>query len=281
MKISEKRLNTILAICIVAFIGVFSNLVLSRYVSEMPYFTESIETLDKNSERALAFTGAAVAASIVISFFPDDWASPVANEIVELSKYSILIMGIILFERLLVIDGLPIVFAYFIPFICILFAFYFMTHVRIIKSIASKLLVLAIAIVFVVPASTHFSDAVCEKYMCEVDETIEAANEGTEAIKEQTSGGDDSQSFFDKVSNTLKTAASGVQKAFDYFNNLLKNFVRSIAIMIIVTCAIPVITFVLFVWLLNQLFQFQNFPSFSKGLMPKKSNSETRTAEVD
>ena len=80
------------------------------------------------------------------------------------------------------IEGTKISFTYIIPAACALYSLYILTAKEILKKFANKILISGIALIVVVPFSTHFTETACQDYMEYVDKTIEEANKGAQKI---------------------------------------------------------------------------------------------------
>lgn len=71
--------------------------------------------------------------------------------------------------------------------------------------------------------------------------------------------GEEEETIFDKLSEAFQTAIQGMKDLLTYFENVLKKCVNSIAIMIVTSFVLPLLTLFLFRWLLNELFSL-NLP---------------------
>ena len=115
-------------------------------------------------------------------------------------------------------------------------------------------MILGLALIFVIPFSTHFTERVCDDYMTYVDETISETNNGATKINEVMSTSNEESSFFDKLTDAFKTAIQDVTDLLTYFKNVIKKCINSVAILLVTTFALPVLILMLFRWLLNELF---------------------------
>ena len=122
------------------------------------------------------------------------------------------------------------------------------------KEWAIKIAILGAAIVCVIPFSIDFTQRVSEDYLAYVDETIAEANAGAEKIYEIKEVNEDEDTFLDKISDVFVNAYQGVKDLFTYFNNLTKRCINSIAIIMVITFVLPMLTLVFFRWLLKELF---------------------------
>lgn len=256
----DKVLVQITAILAAVFLGVLSFFVGANKVPRMHFVNESVERLDKTKGTVMELSGASLAVSVGITLLPDDYATPLANTLADMSKYFVLILGMVFLEKLMLIEGIPIALRLVIPGACILLILFFITGREWIKAFSLKLAVLGLAMIFVVPISTFCSDAISTHYMDYVNDTIEKASEGdNDKLLNLSSVQDRNKGWYEKVSDIFQKAISGVEELFKYFSDMVEKFINSIAILIVVCCGIPVLTCMLFVWLFKQLFQFDGF----------------------
>ena len=247
---SEKLAKILLAV----FIMVFSVFVLANKVPESGYVQETLDSLEDSKITVMEFSGATIAASLAITALPDDFGSSLANTLTDMNKYFVLIFAVLYVERLIVVEGMKLSFVYIIPIACGLYILAVLSGKAFFRNLAAKLMILGLAVVFVIPISTHFTEKVCEDYLVYVDETIEEANAGAEKVGEAMASGEEGASIFDKLSDAFKTAIQGVSDLLKYFENILKKCVNSIAIMIVTTFVLPMLILLLFRWLLKELF---------------------------
>lgn len=251
---TEKIIEKTVKILFLVFLMVISICILEKEIPEMEYVTSSIENLDESRDRVMTFSGATLTASTAISLLPKDWANPLANSLADMNKYFIFIFAVIFLEKLIVIEGIKISFTYILPTACALYILFEVLQKEKIKEWAIKIAILGIAVVCVIPFSIHFTGKVCEDYLAYVDETIAEANAGAEKIYEIKEVNEDEDTFLDKISDVFVNAYQGVKDLFTYFNNLTKRCINSIAIIMVITFVLPMLTLVFFRWLLKELF---------------------------
>lgn len=266
---TEKRMEKLAKCLMAVLIIVFSVFVLSVKVPETKLMEDTKASISESTETVMEFSGATVAASLALSAFPNDFATPLAGTLSDLNTYFIFIFAVLFVEKLLVIEGVKIAFVYIIPAACVLYILYELIGKEFFKNFAIKLLVLGLAVVFVIPISTHFTEIVCADYLAYVDETIAEANAGADKVNEVMDSKAEEATIFDKLSEAFKTAIQGVSDLLDYFEGVLKRCVNSIAIMIVTTFVLPMLTLFLFRWLLNELFAW-NLPKPQIHIEPPK-----------
>ena len=267
---TEKLAKILLAI----FIIVFSIFVLAYKVPESKFVQETLENLEESKTTVMEFSGATIAVSLAITALPDDFGSPLANTLADMNKYFIFIFAVLYVEKLIVVEGMMLSFVYIIPIACCLYILSVLSGKAVFKIFASKLMILGLAVVLVIPLSTHFTEKVCKDYLVYVDETIAEANGGAEKVNEVMASGDEGTTVFEKLTEAFKTAVQGISDLLTYFENVLKKCVNSIAIMIVTTFVLPMIVLLLFRWLLKELFSLSLSAPRVDIVLPKEKNDK-------
>ena len=270
---TEKRIEKLAKCLLAVFVIVLSIFVLARRIPETKMIQSTIESIEDSNKTVMEFSGATIATSLAISALPDDFASPLAGTLADMNTYFVFIFAVLFVEKLIVIEGVKISFVYIIPIACALYILSVLFGKEIFKQFAAKLLVLGLAVVFVIPFSTHFTEKVCEDYLVYVDETIAEANDGAEKVNEVMVSGEEEQTIFDKLSEAFKTAIQGMSDLLTYFQNVIKKCVNSIAIMIVTSFVVPLLILFLFRWLLNELFSW-NLPKPQIKILPKGKKTD-------
>lgn len=257
MKINftEKQFEKLAKILAAILIMVLSAVVLSCKVPESGYVQETLESLEESRTTVMEFSGATIAVSLAITALPDDFGSPLANTLADLNKYFIFIFAVLYVEKLMVVEGIRLSFVYIIPAACGLYILSVLSGKAVFKIFVSKLAILGLAVVLVIPFSTHFTEKVCADYLAYVDETISQANTGAEKVSGIMDSDEEGTTVFEKLTDAFKTAVQGISDLLTYFENVLKKCVNSIAIMIVTTFAIPMLVLLFFRWLLKELFR--------------------------
>ncbi|WP_022755161.1 hypothetical protein [Butyrivibrio fibrisolvens] len=207
----------------------------------------------------MAVTGATLGVSVAITFLPDDYASPLADTLADMSTYFVILLGMILFEKLLITVGVPFIFRFIIPAGIILLIVYYISHKKIIRTIAYKILAFAIVIILAVPLGTSVSKWLCSSSLDYVNETVTQAQDGSDKIEEISESSSSDKSFYETVSSVFDSAIEGVTDLFNYYKGIIQKFINTIAIMMLAYLVVPLVTFLLMLWFMNQLFLFESF----------------------
>ncbi len=248
--------------------------VLGKAVPESAFITSSVDSLEESKQTVTDFTAAALGLSVAITFLPDDIGTSLADALTELDKYFILILAALFLEKLLVTSGVALVFRWLLPAACILWMLAGLlllcreiglcrrypglqrlsslsAHLQ---NLARKLLILCLAAVLAVPCGTHLADTVGAQYQEYVQQTVTETGDATSTITDKVTAGDDDASVLERVTGAISSAIEGVKDLADYCKTALQKFMNSIAILLITTCVIPVLTFLFLLWILKNLF---------------------------
>jgi len=94
--------------------------------------------------------------------------------------------------------------------------------------------------------------------------------------------GNEESSFFDKLSNAFKTAIQSVTDLLNYFKNVIKKCVNSVAIMLVTTFVVPLLMLMLFRWLLKELFALHiPMPSVKISLPNRRHDHKATKTELN
>lgn len=252
--LSEKTAKQALKIMVAILIAVISGFVLSRTIPNSQFIKDTIESLEKSRDVTIEFSGATLAASLGLSALPGDFASPIAQMVADMNKYFIFILAIIFVEKIIVMEGTKLALSLIIPVACAIFAFAMLTKKRWFEVLSYKLMVFAIALILLIPLSTHAVNRWGADYNEYVADTIEETQDGANKIDEIKSSAAEGEGVFDKLTNAFNTAISDSDALMEYFKGVTKKCMTSISILIVTTFAVPILIAVIFKFLISSLF---------------------------
>lgn len=242
-----------MAVILVAF-SLFSFFVLSQKMSDPETYSTTLSVLDEQQSTVEKVAAASIVAASAIDLIPGDAGGSVADALVELGGYFVIIFAAIYLEKMLLMMGGVLVFKVLIPLGCLLIVIYLYTHADFLKSISFKLISLGLVLILLVPTSVWISQTVektlgNENVITEIEEQSDSINKEDESStsKDESAGlVDKAKNIASNIVNNSKEVAKnfisgGVEKGEELFNN----FVKSVAIFIVTTCVIPVLTFLL------------------------------------
>lgn len=251
--------NTRIAIALfLALLIVLSYTFLGNKLTDPATYSHTIEVLDYNRGVVLGLTAASTAASAAVSVLPEDICSPLADEISEFSTYFLMILSVLYLEKYLVtILGAAACYL-LIPAGCGAFLVNCFFPRGFLKSMGSKLLILAAALVLVIPTSIWVSDQINAIYSESIALTMESASAVSDNLIDQVyDENDENTSVIDEAKAILGDLSGSVAGVLEQFKNLLNRFVEATAVMIVTTCLIPILVIIAFIWIVKLLFHIQ------------------------
>ena len=275
----EKKKSVIwkvIAVLLLIAVAAVSIFVVSDRVSDPKFHENSIKILDEKKMNIVKLTGAAAAASTAISAIPGDATTPIANEIMDMASYLLVITVVLYLEKLLLTMTGLVAFKFLIPIACgfgLLFVFWKKDPV---KNLAIKLAILGILLFTVVPLSVYIASWIENNYQDTINLAIESADsidadetkeEGQEMATEEQAeeqgeeqeGQEENEGFLkglvskaqEVTQNVKEEVTTGVTEGIEKAQKTLSNFIDAIAVFIITTCVIPILVLLFFVWVIK------------------------------
>lgn len=242
---------------VLVVIALLSFFALSSITSSPDFHKNSIKLLDEKKMTVAKITGAAAAASTIISAIPGDATTPIANEIMDVASYLLIITGVIFLEKmLLTLTGL-IAFKYLIPISCILGIIYVFWKKEVLKNLAIKLTIFWLLLYLVVPASVYLSSWIENNYKSTINVSIESVEEidvEEQAAEEETNNEGLLQGIMNNAQKVAEKVTSSVSDGVEKAKQVLSNFIDATAVLIITSCVIPVLVIIFFVWIIKIVF---------------------------
>ena len=244
----ETMLKKVLISVVLIFAALLSMLMLSDKASDPAVHEKTIASIDEKVDTVLRLTATSTLASAGISTIPGDAATPIAEKLADFTEYFLLILCVLYAEKyLLTIVGAG-AFKILFPFACLLWIISLFWNPTVMKRLSVKCAVFGLALYFTVPLSIGVSDMIYRSYRDSIDGTIAAAEEFTETTDE-LAGAEDAgllTSIMGKLSETASTLS-------DKAARVLNHFVESLAVLIVASCIIPVLSLLFFLWLIKLL----------------------------
>ena len=242
----------ILALCLVAAI---SFCFVTEVIPETEFVKESYESVEASSETVMKFSAATLSASLAISALPDDFATPLAENLADMNVYFIAILVVLFLEKLLILYGIKLAFSIAIPLACVAGILFVTIKQGAWKTLAIRLCAFGLAVAFVVPCSTHITKYVASDLTAYVENTISETESGADKLNQAMEGGTEEQTVFEKLSDLFQTAIRDISDLMLHFQNTIRRCMNSVAILILTNCIIPLLTFFFLKWILKESFQ--------------------------
>lgn len=216
-------------------IMLLSMTVLSKAAGDPGNHKKTIAALDEKKADVLKLTAASAAAATAVAAVPGDSTTPVANELADLSSYFLIILMAIFLEKYLVTLTGYAAFFILIPAACVLFAAGICLNKAFLKALAVKTAVFGLVLFMIIPLSIKVSAMIEDTYESSMETTVEEAQDLTEEINDNT---DSEGNVFDRFVSQIKEGVSGLVKKGE---TLLNHFIEVAAVMLVTSCAIPMV----------------------------------------
>lgn len=227
-------------VAVVLLAAVISFTVIAPMAADPANHASTIEKTENKISAVMTLSGGAAGASATLSVLPGDLCTPLATELAELAKYFLIILSALYLEKFLITISGYITFSVLIPLALIIVAAVIISGNKRFLSLAGKFAIIGVIIYLIVPASTMLSDKIYQTQEDTVAQTIEEYN------NLDISGDSDSGIIGEITTITTNT--------IDKVTNFISDLTESLAVMIVTACIVPVLVFVLLVWIMKVMF---------------------------
>ena len=258
---------------------------MGRKMTDPATYSHTIEVLDKNRSTVLALTAASAAASAAVSTLPDDYCSPIADQLSEITSWFMVILGFIYLEKyLLTILGAATCYLLFpLGFGALLVNCFFPRGI--LQSIGIKLLTFGLILLLAIPGGVWVSDQIHSIYSESIEVTVQSASAVSEnLIREEQDETAENTTVIDKAKSLLDDVSGSVAGVIKQFKNMMSRFIEATAVMVVTTCLIPVLVILFFIWVVKTLFSVPiNIPTqvITPKKIPRPRNDEKELTVVE
>lgn len=262
------RARTTAAVVALLVAAALSFFVLAPVLTQPETYDGTIASLDEKRTTVLELTAASTAAATAVSLLPDDFGSPIANKLADLSGYFLIVLTTLLLEKYLLTTIAGATFHILVPFACALFIFAILRGGEKAFQRAWRVLLFGLLLFALVPVSVHVSDSIEATYQTSIQETLDRAKTATAdaqeiaAVEDAAEDGSTSGTTHSGLLGLLDTAREGISSAagavagavtasVDQFKAVLDHFLEALAILLVTSCLIPLLVLAFFLWLLR------------------------------
>ena len=263
----------IIAVVLLLAVALLSIFVISKPATNPETYSKTIQSIDSKKATVMSLTASAAAASTALAAIPGDVTTPIANQVMEISAYLLIVVCILVLEKSLLTVMGYLAFTILVPVACVLFGIFIFTKKDMLKNLAIKFLVFALVIVMIIPFSLKISDLIYDANKSTVEQVTQAASQSIE----------DEQAQEDKnwLESTLDSIKDGISAAGETAKKVLNSFIDAIAMFIITYCAIPIIVVLVVIWFIKFLFGITvPVPKLPRVAPFKKKNEQQESTEL-
>ena len=258
----RKRITIAIVLVVIAAISFAA---IGSWAASPDTYDGSMQTLEDVQGQALAMTASATGLATAAALVPGDATSPIANKLMDLSGYMVLVYVFITLEKYLLTLTGSLAFKILIPLGLLAFAFavaFFYgkeTLWNITTKVATKMILAAFLFWALVPASLWVTNVINDTY--DYAYSDEAAGE----IEEDSSG---------------FSLGAKVSEKIDELEDAMNKLIEGIAVMIVTTCVIPICVLLLFLLIIRSVTGL-NFAMPSVAKFPKTSKIVGKLTDSD
>lgn len=253
------QIGFIVALVVLALLSGF---VARPHFADTKTWDSTIEVIDQKKGNVLALTTSCVALSAGITALPGDTGTPVAEQLAQLSGNLGIVLAVLYLEKYLLTILWSVGLGILIPFALVLFAISLGIHGRwststVIRRVATRVLVVAIIGMVLVPASVWVSQKVDEAYRVSIEQAQQKAadaadSDSSKASKKKTESTESKnvlEQLADGASGLVTSVTSGAKQMTDEIVQQVTDLIEGVIVMIVTSCVIPLLVLAAFLWL--------------------------------
>lgn len=251
------QIGFIVALVVLALLSVF---VARPHFADTKTWDSTIEVIDQKKGNVLALTTSCVALSAGITALPGDTGTPVAEQLAQLSGNLGIVLAVLYLEKYLLTILWSVGMGILIPFALVLFAVSLGIHGRwstsaVLRRVGTRVLVVAVIGMALVPASVWVSQKVDETYRMSIeaadttDKSAETSSKSNKKKSETTASKNVLEQLTDGASSLVTSVTSGAKQMTDEIVRQVTDLIEGVIVMIVTSCVIPLLVLVAFLWL--------------------------------
>lgn len=248
-------------IIVLVVLALLSGFVARPHYADTKTWDSTIEVIDQKKGNVLALTTSCVALSAGITALPGDTGTPVAEQLAQLSGNLGIVLAVLYLEKYLLTILWSVGLGILIPFALVLFAVSLGIHGRwstsaVVRRVATRVLVVAMISMALVPASVWVSQKVDETYQVSIEQTEQKATEASktsstksEKKSESTENKNVLEQLTDGASSLLTSVTDSAKSMTDEVVQQVTDLIEGVIVMIVTSCVIPLLVLAAFLWL--------------------------------
>lgn len=252
------QIGFIIALVVLALLSGF---VARPHFADTKTWDSTIEVIDQKKGNVLALTTSCVALSAGITALPGDTGTPVAEQLAQLSGNLGIVLAVLYLEKYLLTILWSVGLGILIPFALVLFAVSLGIHGRwststVLRRVATRVLVVAVIGMALVPASVWVSQKVDETYQVSIEQAEQKATSAADASSsksEKKSKVKTDKNVLEQLtegaSSLLTSVTDSAKSMTDEVVQQVTDLIEGVIVMIVTSCVIPLLVLAAFLWL--------------------------------
>lgn len=269
--------ETILSLWLICAVMISIVLIAPRAASPDNMLARYVDaSIDEKISTTLELSAGSSAASMAVSAFPGDTATPLAEKLADFGGGFLVVLCALYFEKLMFRVLGYLLFMVILPVSLLLLVAHLLKKKEFLRNLACCLMLSGILLWLMIPASLRISDMVYETNRSTIESTIAASGDlsmeieenteedgseasgaqGSSAAPKEAAGSGEDPNLVQRIFSTVSTiGGETLQKA----RNLITSFLQALALMIVTACVIPIVIILLFLWAIRMIFRFGLF----------------------
>lgn len=252
------QIGFIVALVVLALLSGF---VARPHFADTKTWDSTIEVIDQKKGNVLALTTSCVALSAGITALPGDTGTPVAEQLAQLSGNLGIVLAVLYLEKYLLTILWSVGLGILIPFALVLFAASLGIHGRwstssVLRRVATRVLVVAMIGMALVPASVWVSQKVDETYQVSIEQAEQKATSAAEASSSKNEKKSEAKTdknvleqLTEGASSLLTSVTDSAKSMTDEVVQQVTDLIEGVIVMIVTSCVIPLLVLAAFLWL--------------------------------
>lgn len=252
------QIGIIVALVVMALLSGF---VARPHFADTKTWDSTIEVIDQKKGNVLALTTSCVALSAGITALPGDTGTPVAEQLAQLSGNLGIVLAVLYLEKYLLTILWSVGLGILIPFALVLFAVSLGIHGRwstsaVLRRVATRVLVVAVIGMALVPASVWVSQKVDETYQVSIEQAEQKATSAAEANSSKSEKKSEAKTdknvleqLTEGASSLLTSVTDSAKSMTDEVVQQVTDLIEGVIVMIVTSCVIPLLVLAAFLWL--------------------------------
>lgn len=252
------QIGFIVALVVLALLSGF---VARPHFADTKTWDSTIEVIDQKKGNVLALTTSCVALSAGITALPGDTGTPVAEQLAQLSGNLGIVLAVLYLEKYLLTILWSVGLGILIPSALVLFAVSLGIHGRwstsaVLRRVATRVLVVAMIGMALVPASVWVSQKVDETYQVSIEQAEQKATSAAEASSSKSEKKSEAKTdknvleqLTEGASSLLTSVTDSAKSMIDEVVQQVTDLIEGVIVMIVTSCVIPLLVLAAFLWL--------------------------------
>ena len=213
----ENRVRAVAFILITALM-ICSVTCIAQALTDPQTYKATIESIDDKKLTVLGVSAATAGSATAMSALAKEAAQPVADKLMDLSTYLLIVICVLVLEKSLLTVFGAISCYILLPLACAFSLAYIVVNKKALVSWAIKLAILALALVMIVPASMKISDYIYEINQISFEQTTETVEQSAESESEAVPQEDNRPWYiraWDSVTNAVDAAITAIDESIE------------------------------------------------------------------